>query len=68
MSKIIFTKYLPPVLSVSTTENAQKLLKLDTVDISNMSILILMSKIIFIKNLPPVRPKLVPKLKMRRFY
>ena len=67
MSKIIFMKYLLPVLSVSTIENAQKLLKFGTVDISNMSVSILMSKMIFIKNLPPVRPKLVPKLKMRRF-
>ena len=67
MSKIIFIKYLLPVLSVSTIENAQKLLKFGTVDISNMSVSILMSKMIFIKNLPPVRPKLVPKLKMRRF-
>ena len=60
-------KYLLPVLSVSTIENAQKLLKFGTVDISNMSVSILMSKMIFIKNLPSVRPKLVPKLKMRRF-
>ena len=37
------------------------LLKFGLIDISNMSILILVSKEIFMKHLPPVRPKLVPK-------
>ena len=49
-------------------ENAQKLMKFGTFDISNILIPILMLKIIFIKYLPPVRPKLVPKLKMLRIH
>ena len=43
-------------------------LKFRTFDISNMSILILMSKNIFIEYLPPARSKLVPKLKVLRIY
>ena len=43
-------------------------MKFGTIDISNISVLILMSKIIFIKYLPSVRSKLVPKLKVLRIY
>ena len=39
-------------------------LKFDTLDISNMLILILMLKMIFIKYLELVRPRLVPKSKI----
>ena len=49
-------------------KNAQNLLKSGTFDISSMPISILMSKTIFKKYLPPVRPKLVPKSKLRRIY
>ena len=38
-------------------KNAQNLMKLGWIDISNMTISILMSKMIFIKYLPPLRPK-----------
>ena len=48
-------------------KNAQNLLKCSLIDISNMPILIEMSKKKK-KYLPPVRPKLVPKEKMRRIF
>ena len=49
-------------------ENAQNLLKLGRIDISNIPISILMSKMIFMKYLSPVTPKLASKLKLFRIY
>ena len=60
----IFTNCLAQI--VLKIKNAQSLLKLGSIDISNMLISILMSIIIFIKYLPPVRPKFVPILKVPR--
>ena len=53
----IFTNCQAPI--GPKMKNAQNLLKFGRIDISNMSISILMSKSIFIKYLPLVRPKLV---------
>ena len=63
-------KYLIPVRPkmAPKLKNAQKLLKFDACDVSNIPILILISEIIFIKYLQPARSKLVAKPKVLRIY
>ena len=61
MSKIVFTKYLPPVRPKMVPK--LKMLKI----YCNLAHSILMSKIIFIKYLPPGRLNIVPNLKCTGF-
>ena len=63
LSKIIFTKYLPHAQVSPKTKSAQGWSKFDTLDISNMSISVLMLKTIFHEICTTWKTKVSPKIK-----